>query len=213
MAKDLAIVGNIISKPMQISIILNSLPSSWDMAATAPEINFTNLSLTQLLLLKTQQERLNKKKIMNFQQYKIDLLQITSHLNPNPSKENSQAGLRIMGLRSIMAIQSNATSVGKPKHIQKNYKIRVFNNNSHNNRRGNKRQFRQGQNRDIICIVLECFFTDSNLSGWWIDSKVTHHIAKSMEGSINMNELKVGEQKVKWVTIPTVMSWVLILII
>ncbi|XP_031493236.1 uncharacterized protein LOC116259513 [Nymphaea colorata] len=35
MAKDLAVVGNVISDNMQICTILNSLPSSWDMAVTA----------------------------------------------------------------------------------------------------------------------------------------------------------------------------------
>ncbi|CAN6454213.1 unnamed protein product [Victoria cruziana] len=51
MAKDLALVGNAISDPMQISIILNSLPPSWDMAVTALEVNFANLTLDQLPLL------------------------------------------------------------------------------------------------------------------------------------------------------------------
>lgn len=51
MAKDIALVGNVISEPMQISIILNILPTSSDMSVIALEVNFTNLSLDQLPLL------------------------------------------------------------------------------------------------------------------------------------------------------------------
>lgn len=55
MVKDLTIIGTAIFESMQISIILNSLPFSWDMIIIVLEINFSNLSLNQLsLLLKTQ---------------------------------------------------------------------------------------------------------------------------------------------------------------
>lgn len=61
MTKDLFMVSNVISKPMQISIILNSLTLSWDIVVIVLKVNFTNLSLDQFsLLLKAQQDHLNK---------------------------------------------------------------------------------------------------------------------------------------------------------
>lgn len=44
--------------------------------------------------------------------------------------------------------------------------------------------------------MSECLFADQNLSGWCVDSGVTRHIAKSIEGSINIKEVRVGNQKV-----------------
>lgn len=49
MTKYLAMVDNTISEPMHISIILNNLPPSWDIAIIALDINFANLSLDQLI--------------------------------------------------------------------------------------------------------------------------------------------------------------------
>lgn len=55
MAKDLAIIENIIYESMQISIILNSFHLFWNMVATVLEVNFINLFPDQLpLILKTQ---------------------------------------------------------------------------------------------------------------------------------------------------------------
>lgn len=48
--KDLILIGNIIFKPMQMLIILNSLPPSWHMADITLEVIFTNLTLNQLPL-------------------------------------------------------------------------------------------------------------------------------------------------------------------
>ncbi|KAF3785935.1 hypothetical protein EJ110_NYTH19180 [Nymphaea thermarum] len=50
MAKDLAVVGNVISDNMQISTILNSLPPSWEMAVTALCLRFDNLTLEKFPL-------------------------------------------------------------------------------------------------------------------------------------------------------------------
>ncbi|KAF3786515.1 hypothetical protein EJ110_NYTH11733 [Nymphaea thermarum] len=62
MAKDLAVVGNVISDNMQISTILNILPPSWEMAVTALSVQFDNLTLEKLpIQLALQQKRLTKK--------------------------------------------------------------------------------------------------------------------------------------------------------
>ncbi|XP_031487910.1 uncharacterized protein LOC116255930 [Nymphaea colorata] len=63
MAKDLAVVGNVISDNMLISTILNSLPHSWEMAVTTLSLQFNTLTLEKLLLqLAIQQEHLAKRK-------------------------------------------------------------------------------------------------------------------------------------------------------
>ncbi|KAF3784691.1 hypothetical protein EJ110_NYTH29755 [Nymphaea thermarum] len=62
MAKDLAVVGNVISDNMQISTILNSRPPSWDVAVTALSVQFDNLTLEKLpIQLALQQQRLTKR--------------------------------------------------------------------------------------------------------------------------------------------------------
>ncbi|KAF3783884.1 hypothetical protein EJ110_NYTH31498 [Nymphaea thermarum] len=48
MAKDLAVVENVISDNMHISTILNNLPPSWDVAVTALSLQFDNLTLEKL---------------------------------------------------------------------------------------------------------------------------------------------------------------------
>ncbi|KAF3789698.1 hypothetical protein EJ110_NYTH05244 [Nymphaea thermarum] len=58
MAKDLAVVGNVISDNMQICTILNSLPPSWDMIVTTMSLQFDTLTLEKLpIQLAIQQER------------------------------------------------------------------------------------------------------------------------------------------------------------
>lgn len=70
-----------------------------------------------------------------------------------------------------------------------------FTNNNHTNagRNNRKRQKYQGQTRDIIYVVSRYLFTYQDLSGWWVDSKDTRHIAKSKEGSVEMKDLRTED--------------------
>jgi hypothetical protein len=45
-------------------------------------------------------------------------------------------------------------------------------------------------------VISGCSYVDQALSGWWVDSGVTCHIAMSKEGMVDMIEYKPGEHRV-----------------
>ncbi|KAF3792112.1 hypothetical protein EJ110_NYTH12362 [Nymphaea thermarum] len=85
---------------------------------------------------------------------------------------------------------------GKPGHVKKNCRTYFLNKKdrkSQNNK--NKGKDHEDYNEEVICVVSECLFADGDLTGWWVDSGATRHIAKTKEGMIRMENLSLGMQK------------------
>ncbi|KAF3774681.1 Retrovirus-related Pol polyprotein from transposon TNT 1-94 [Nymphaea thermarum] len=130
MAKDLAMMGDIISDNMQISTILNNLPPSWDMAVTALSVQFDNLTLEKLpLQLVLQQQRLTKRnraELMIVQEKPVG-----SHVPVKPKQFKNRNDGKFKG-NFVSTKKSQGTVVkcyrcGKPGHIRKNCRTRFTN--------------------------------------------------------------------------------------
>lgn len=179
MVKNLAMIGNVISKRIHISIILNSLPSFWNMTIITLEINFSNLSLDQLsLLLKTQHDHLNKRKTDELMVVQEKPSSSDKPIRPKPFKNKFNGKFKKNA--SYQILQGNTVKCFKCKmlrHIQKSYRSRFSNNIYLNNNKHNQ----QGQNKDIIYIVSEYLFANQDLSRWWVNLGAIGHINKSKE--------------------------------
>ncbi|KAF3787757.1 Retrovirus-related Pol polyprotein from transposon TNT 1-94 [Nymphaea thermarum] len=199
-AKDLAVMGNVMSDNMQISTILNSLPPSCDMAVTALSVQFDNLTLEKLpLQLALQQQRLTKRnraELMIVQEKHIG-----SHVSVKPKQfKNRNDGKfkgNFVGTKKSQGTVVKCYRCGKPRHIRKNCRTR-FTNMKDNKGQGNynRRKPQGDSNREVICVVSECLFADGDLTGWWVDLRATCHIAKTKEGVINMKNLSLGTHKI-----------------
>ncbi|KAF3782088.1 hypothetical protein EJ110_NYTH20377 [Nymphaea thermarum] len=110
MAKDLAVVGNVISDNMQISTILNSLPSSWEMAVTALSVQFDNLTLEKLpIQLALQQQRLTKKN-------KIELMTVQEQPAGSHGKLATLAGDFTASTKGRLPLHNAKELAGPPLH-------------------------------------------------------------------------------------------------
>ncbi|KAF3788080.1 Retrovirus-related Pol polyprotein from transposon TNT 1-94 [Nymphaea thermarum] len=200
MAKDLVVVGNVISDNMQISTILNSLPPSWDVAVTVLSLQFDNLTLEKLpIQLALQQQRLARRK--NAELMTVQKKPATSHVPVRPKQFKNRNDGKFKG-NFVGTMKTQGTIVkcyrcGKPGNIKKNYRTKILNMKDNNGQDNNNKRKPQGDSdREVICIVSECLFADGDLTGWWVDSGATHHIAKTKEGMIHMEELSSGTNKV-----------------
>ncbi|KAF3785415.1 Retrovirus-related Pol polyprotein from transposon TNT 1-94 [Nymphaea thermarum] len=86
---------------------------------------------------------------------------------------------------------------GKPGHIRKNCRTRFTNMKDNKGQDNyNRRKPQSDSDREVICVVSECLFANGDLTGWWVDSGATRHIAKTKEGVINMENLSLGTHKI-----------------
>ncbi|KAF3792772.1 Retrovirus-related Pol polyprotein from transposon TNT 1-94 [Nymphaea thermarum] len=94
-------------------------------------------------------------------------------------------------------MKKNEGRCGKSGHIKKNCRTK-FPSKKGNNSQGNynRRKPQEDSDREVICVVSECLFADGDLTGWWVDSGATHHIAKTKEGVIHMENLSLKTHKV-----------------
>uniref|UniRef100_A0A5K0ZQ04 Integrase catalytic domain-containing protein n=1 Tax=Nymphaea colorata TaxID=210225 RepID=A0A5K0ZQ04_9MAGN len=169
------------------------------MAVIALSLQFDTLTLEKLpIQLAIQQERLIKKndaELMNVQEKPTNLAPIRSKNFKKKSdgkfKDNFAGTLRTQG--TVV----KCYRCGKPGYIKKNCMTKFSNkkdNKSQNNK--NKGKDHENYNEEVICVVSECLFADGDLTGWWVDSGATRHIAKTKEDMIHMENLSPGMQKV-----------------
>ncbi|KAF3787754.1 hypothetical protein EJ110_NYTH22418 [Nymphaea thermarum] len=168
MAKDLAVMGNVISDNMQISTILNSLPPSWDMAVTALSVQFDNLTLEKFPLQLALQQRLTKRnraKLMIVQEKPVG-----SHVSVKPKQfKNRNDGKfkgNFAGTKKSQGTVVKCYRCGKAGHIRKNCRT-TFTNMKDNKGQGNynRRKPQDDSDRGVICVVSECLFADGDLTG------------------------------------------------
>ncbi|KAF3781007.1 hypothetical protein EJ110_NYTH37601 [Nymphaea thermarum] len=127
-----------------------------------------------------KQERLTKRndaELMNVQEKPTNLAPIRS--KDFKKKSDGKFKCNFAGTQRTQGTIVKCYRCGKPEHIKKNCRSKFPNkkdNKSQNNKNNGKDL--EDYNKEVICVVSECLFADGDLTGWWVDSRVTRHIAK-----------------------------------
>ena len=139
--QELAILGNPILDRMQASVVLHSLPDSWESVVVALNYSTTAVTIKNLpTLLGIEAERIAKKNTSK------SFMSIASASEP-PKNETLKNGKNF----------KNNDKMGKGKCF-KCGKIGYYQANCRENKNNNKLNY--GGSKDIICVVFESFLAD-----------------------------------------------------
>ncbi|KAF3778403.1 hypothetical protein EJ110_NYTH43610 [Nymphaea thermarum] len=161
-------------------------------------VQFDSLTLEKLpLQLALQQQRLNKRnraELMIVQEKPVG-----SHVPVKPKQfKNRNDGKfkgNFAGTKKSQGTVVKCYRCGKPGHIRKNCRTK-FTNMKDNKGQGNynRRKPQEDSDKEVICVVSECMFADGDLTGWWVDSGATRHIAKTKEGGTTAGDLAASQK-------------------
>uniref|UniRef100_A0A2N9FK26 CCHC-type domain-containing protein n=1 Tax=Fagus sylvatica TaxID=28930 RepID=A0A2N9FK26_FAGSY len=166
---------------MQVTVVLNSLPPSWDHVVTSLTHSGKELVMTTLpVLLMLEEDRMKRRK-----------------------KDNASS--------SLMMAQSSHAKQFKPKYKfkHKRFKKQWTRKPRQENKprdacyqcgeRGhykincplNKRPKNKG--KEIAMTITEALVIESPPTSWWVDSAATRHIARNRELFVDLKEKQLGE--------------------
>uniref|UniRef100_A0A2N9F1D3 CCHC-type domain-containing protein n=1 Tax=Fagus sylvatica TaxID=28930 RepID=A0A2N9F1D3_FAGSY len=183
-AKELADAGHTLSDKMQVTIVLNSLPSSWDHVVTSLTHLGNKLAMTTLpILLMLEEDRMKRRKRDN-------------------------ASSRLMMAQSSHATQFKLKYKFKHKRFKKQWTRKSRQENKPRDacyrcgERGhykincplNKRPKNKG--KEIAMTISEALVIESPPTSWWVDSAATRHIARNRELFVDLKEKQLGEHRV-----------------
>uniref|UniRef100_A0A2N9G0N8 CCHC-type domain-containing protein n=1 Tax=Fagus sylvatica TaxID=28930 RepID=A0A2N9G0N8_FAGSY len=183
-AKELADAEHTLSDKIQVIVVLNSLPPSWDHVVTSLTHLGKELAMTTLFVLSMlEEDRMKRRK-----------------------RDNTSS--------SLMMAQSSHTTQFKPKYKfkHKRFKKQWTRKPRQENKprdacyqcgeRGhykincplNKRPKNKG--KEIAMTITEALVIESPSTSWWVDSAATRHIARNRELFVDLKEKQLGEHKV-----------------
>ena len=192
MAKDLSTAGTEIPKRMQVATILNSLPPSLAVAATTLRMNHAIKSVTDLPMhLAIEQDLIASRKEpeLNMVQQELNYVRqrhnAGSYKNPGSSKPQPR-GPKSQQFKRKKVPRGACYNCEKFGHFKPN----CPQGEKQENKGGYKHPEQGGTSKREFVDVTECNAVMTDISGWWIDSGATRHIAKDKNGVVEFTELK-----------------------
>uniref|UniRef100_A0A2N9F2S2 CCHC-type domain-containing protein n=1 Tax=Fagus sylvatica TaxID=28930 RepID=A0A2N9F2S2_FAGSY len=183
-AKELADAGHTLSDKMQVTVVLNNLPPSWDHVVTSLTHSGKELAITTLpVLLILEEDRMKRKK-----------------------RDNASSGL--MMAQSSHANQFKPNNKFKHKRFKKQWKKKPRQEYKPRDvcyRCGEKGHYKincplnkrsKNKGKEIAMTITEALVIESPPTSWWVDSAVTRHIARNRELFVDLKEKQLGEHRV-----------------
>uniref|UniRef100_A0A2N9HAA9 CCHC-type domain-containing protein n=1 Tax=Fagus sylvatica TaxID=28930 RepID=A0A2N9HAA9_FAGSY len=183
-AKELVDAGHTLSNKMQVNIVLNSLPPSWDHVVTSLTHSSKELAMTTLpVLLMLKEDRMKRRK-----------------------RDNASSSL-------MMAQYSHANQF-KPKYRFKHKRFKKqwtrkprqeYKSRDVCYRCGEKGHYKiycplnkrpKNKGKEIAMIITEALVIESPPTSWWVDSATTRLIARNRELFVDFKEKQLGEHRV-----------------
>ncbi|KAM1500447.1 hypothetical protein ACFX10_023002 [Malus domestica] len=187
MAKDLANAGHPVSDQMQVSVLLGSLPNSWENVVTSMTYGQVELTMNTLpAMLAIEEVRKNYRK-----------------------KETGQGRANLLIAEDS---QKNKQHMHKPHSSNKRPNFKKFGHRKHNKFKGKestcyncgetghyrykcpKRRKNNKTPKELILTVSEALIAEDQ-GQWWIDSGATRHVSKDKSCFINFKEKALGEHR------------------
>uniref|UniRef100_A0A2N9EKJ9 CCHC-type domain-containing protein n=1 Tax=Fagus sylvatica TaxID=28930 RepID=A0A2N9EKJ9_FAGSY len=183
-AKELANAGHTLSDKMQVTVVLNSLPPSWDHVVTSLTHSGKELAMTTLpVLLMLEEDRMKKRKRDNASSSLM--MAQSSHAKQfkpkNKFKHKRFKKQWIRKPRQGYKPQNVCYRCGEKGHYKINCPL-------------NKRPKNKG--KEIAMTITEALVIESPPTSWWVDSAATRHIARNRELFVDLKEKQLGEHRV-----------------
>ena len=183
-AKGLADVEHTLSDKMQVTVVLNSLPPSWDHIIISLTHSGKELAMTILpVLLMLEKDRMKKRK-----------------------RDNASS--------SLMMTQSSHATQFKPKYKFKHKRFKKqWTRKSRQENKPRDACYRCGERghykinyllnnkpknigKEIAMTIIEALVIESPSTSWWVDSTTTRYIARNRELFVDLKEKQLGEHRV-----------------
>uniref|UniRef100_A0A2N9J933 Uncharacterized protein n=1 Tax=Fagus sylvatica TaxID=28930 RepID=A0A2N9J933_FAGSY len=162
-------LGTLFQTKMQVTVVLNSLPPSWDHVVTSLTHSGKKLAMTTLpVLLMLKEDRMKRRKRDKFKpKYKFKHKRFKKQWTRKPRQENKP--------------RDACYQCGERGHYKINHPL-------------NKRPKNKG--KEIAMTITEALVIESPPTSWWVDSAATRHIARNRELFVDLKEKKLGEHRV-----------------
>ena len=183
-AKELVDVGHTLSDKIQVIIVLNSLPPSWDHIVISLTHLGKELTMTTLFVLLILEEDKMKRRKRDDASSSLMMAQ-SSHATPFKPKHKFKHK-RIKKRWIGKPRQEN-----KPRDACYRYGERGhFKINSPLNKKPNNKC------KEIAMTITEALVIEYPPTSWWVDSTATRHIARNRELFVDFKEKQLGEHRV-----------------
>uniref|UniRef100_A0A2N9F1W8 CCHC-type domain-containing protein n=1 Tax=Fagus sylvatica TaxID=28930 RepID=A0A2N9F1W8_FAGSY len=183
-AKELADAGHTLSDKMQITVVLNSLPSSWDHVVTSLTHSGKELAMITLpVLLMLKEDRIKRMKRDNTSSSLM--MAHSSHANQFKPKNKFKHKRFKKQWTKKPRQEFKRRDVCYRCDEKGHYKI---------NCPLNKKPKNKG--KEIAMTIIEALVIESPPTSWWVDSAATRHIVRNRELFVDLREKQLGEHRV-----------------